>query len=416
MRSLTSHPASIRLGLVFVTAALSVAFSASALAKGSDVSFRGTVDSVTQTSDTEATVTIRLQNFNVEVLVNGDTEIESDGDDVGLAGLTAGTYIKISGFFSTDGITAEEIDILDTNEGQFRLRGLITAAGPVTGGTLITLLGVDVLVNDDTVIERRGSDVEITADELVAGMMADAAGLFDDPDLIATRLKIGDRESDAVKVEFEGTIDSISDTMLTVDTDGGGSAVVLLTDSTRIIGELVLGTFVEVRGTLNEDLAVVDAVIKVDEDGDGDADDDHGGDDDDHGPRDRGHEDDGRGLMRRSTRLEAADDVSLEGEVQTEFLETPSGQGTQELEVSFHGAERRAEFQVRVTFASGAVVDFGIVEANGGGRVKVKFRSNGGGQTPNVLGLLPDGETVKDIQRVEILDDEGNVLMTATFA
>ena len=161
--------------------------------------------------------------------------------------------------------------------------------------------------------------------------------------------------------------------------------------------------FVEIKGTLNENLAVVDAVIKVDEDGDGDADDDNSESSDGEGRR-----------ARRSNRLDAAEGLSLEGDVETEFLETPSGQQTQELELSFHNAEPNAEFQLRVTFSE-TVVDFGTVRANGGGRVKVKFRSEGAGQTANILTLLPEGETVENITMVEVLDSGGNLMLVGIF-
>ena len=314
MRLRRTHLQSMLLSLAFF-ALTSLVSPASVFAGGSDVRFRATVVSVDQTSDTEAIVTVRLQSFNVPIIVNSDTEIESSGDEVGLAGLTAGAFIKISGFFSPEGITAEEIDILDSIEGQFRLRGTISAAVSVSGGTLITLLGVDLLVNEDTAIERRGPDDGITADDLAEGMVADARGILDDTQLVATRLKIGSRESEAVIVEFEGRVASIDGTTVLVDTDGGGLAIVILTDSTRIIGELDVDKFVEIKGTLNEALAVVDAVIKVDNDGDGDADDDNSESNDDEGRR-----------ARRSTRLDAAEGLSLEGDVETEFLETPSGQ------------------------------------------------------------------------------------------
>ena len=398
-----THLRSMLLSLAFF-ALMSLVSPASASASGSDIRFLAAVAGVVQTSETEGFVIVRLQTFNVPIIVNGDTEIELSGDEVGLEGLTAGAFIKLSGFFSPDGITAEEIDILDAFEGPFRLRGRISAAGPVSGGTLITLLGVDLLVNEDTDIERRGPDGGITADDLAEGMAADASGIFDGTQLVATRLKIGSRESEAILVEFEGRVVSIDGTTVLVDTDGGGYlAIVILTDSTTIIGELAVNKFVEIKGTLNEVLAVVDAIIKVDEDGDGDADDDNPESNDGEGRR-----------ARRSTTLDAAEEVSLEGEVETEFLETPSGQQSQELEVSFHNADRNAQFQLRVTFSE-AVVDFGTVRANGGGRVKVKFRTEGAGQTPNILTLLPEGETVENITMVEVLDNEGNLLLVGMF-
>ena len=390
---------------VAALAATTLLFSTSNLmAKGSDIRFRATVVRVDQTSATEATVTVKLQSFDVGILVNADTEIESHGDEVGLEGLTAGAFVKIAGFFSDAGIVAEEIDILDTVDGQFRLRGTISAAGPVSGGTLITLLGVDVVVNEDTAISRRGPDEGVTAGDLAAGMVADVHGIFDDPQLVATRLKVGNRESEGIVVEFEGTISAIDGSTLQVDTEAGGSAAVVVTDSTRVKGDLEVGKFVELKGTLNEALAVVATIVNVDDDGDGDADDDNP-DKEEGEPR----------KARRGIRLLAAEGSSLEGQVETEFLETVGGPVIQELEIAFHNADRTQEFQVRVEFASGEIVDFGTVRANGGGRVKVKFRTNGGRIDVSLNSLLPGDETVQEIVRVEILDGEGNVVLSGTF-
>lgn len=389
------------LGVFAVT--LLVPFT-NAFAKGSPIRFAASVVSVEQTSDTEAIVTVGLQSFEIPIHVNADTEIEFNGDEVGIDGLSVGAFIKVAGFFSAEGIVAEEINILDILEGQFRLRGTITSAGPVSSRTLITLLGVDVVVTTgDTEITLRGSDELLTPDSLTEGTLADVAGIFDDDQLVATRVRVGSRASEAITVEFEGTITAIDGSFLQVDTDGGGNAAVIITDLTRVGGELAIGAFVEVKGTLNEALAVVADSIKVDIDGDGDA-------DDDHPETDRETT-----KTRRRVPLERVTDRVLQGEVETEFLETPSGERLQELEISFHRAERNEEFTLRVTFASGEVVDFGAIRANGGGRVKVKFRNHGGGGTPNILGLLPGDETVQDVVSVQVLDVEGNVILTGTL-
>jgi hypothetical protein len=283
------------------------------------------------------------------------------------------------------------------------------AVGPATGGTLITLLGVDVLVNDETRLFQRGSDDPLAASELAVGLIGDVVGIFDDDQLVATRLRTGSRASEAIVVEFDGTIASIDGATLMIDTDGGGLATVLVTDETRVRGDLVVDAFVEIRGTLDENLAVVATSIKVDRDGDGDADDDHA--------EDEANENGGGAVvdLRRGVRFDPATGEELEGEAETEFRETPSGQGFQEVEVAFHGAGRNEAFFVRVTFASGAIVDFGEVRANGGGRVKVKFRTVGGGDTPSLSGLLPPDETARDVTRIEIINGDGTIVLTADF-
>ena len=396
---------SLRLLIATSIVALLVIPPPSAAAKGSDIRFRATVVRVDETADGGATVTVRLQGFDVGILANADTEVESNGDEVGLNGLSAGTFVKIAGFFSADGIVAEEIDILDTVEGQFRLRGVISAVGLVSGGTVITLLGVDVLVIEETALRQRGPAGELSAVDLASGMVADARGILDDSQLVATHLKIGNRESDGVIVEFEGTISSISGGTLLVDTEAGGGAAVVVSDDTRVKGVLEVGKFVEVKGTLNQSLAVEASVIKVDDDGDGDADDDN-----------PDKEEGDRRKSRSGVRLVATEGGSLDGEVETEFLETPGGPVIQELEIAFHNSVRNAQFSLSVTFSGdNGAVDFGSVTANGGGRVKVRFRTNGGGNDRDLTSLLPSGRSVRDISRVEIRDSEGNIVLTGTF-
>ena len=388
---------------------LAATLTSSLYAKGTDVRFQATVNAIDATSETDATVTVQVEGFEIPIIVNSDTEIELAGEEVGLAGLSVGDFIKIAAFFSPEGITAEEMSILDGSEGEFRLRGRITAAGDVTGGTLITVISVPVLVTDDTIIERRGSDEPITRSDLLPDMLADARGIFVDPDLVARALIIGSRGSDRIKVELDGTISALGDTMIMVDTDGGGSVPVLITDDTKVHGDLIEGQFVEVKGTLEEveaELKVVAFLIKVDEDGDGDADDDHRG----------GGE--GEPLKtRRGIRLEPAEGVELEGEVETEFLETPGGQQIQELEIALHRTERDAVFHLLV-YIEDTAFDFGMIQANDGGRVKVKFRSHGAGQTPDIRSLLPVDATVADITKVEVvevLDEDVIVVLTGVF-
>ena len=301
--------------------------------------------------------------------------------------------------YSGDGPVAEEIDILDTVDGQFRLRGTITAAGPVSGGILITLLGVDVLVIDDTAVSRRGPDEGVMAYDLAAGMVADVQGIYDEPQLIATRLKVGNRESEGIVVEFEGIISAMEGSILQVDTEGGGPAAVVVTDETRVRGTLEVGKFIEVKGTLNEALAVVAAEIKVDYDGDRDADNDHR------------EVDEERSKTRREIRLRG--ESSLEGEAEIRFFREGDG-FLQRFEVEFHNAEPNATYGVRV-FIGDDALDFGTVRANVGGRVKVRFRTDGEGEERNIGLLLPEDRTVQDITRVEIIDAEGNVVLTGMF-
>src|SRR5262245_36995408 len=143
------------LGFVLV---LFAAMVQPAFSKGSDIQFHGTVSRVDFATPTNSSITLRVMGFDVVVRVTADTEVEFHGDEAELSDIKVADFVKVSGFFMNSGITATEIDIVDRGDGEFRLRGRITAVRPVTNGRLITVLGVDVLVNSDTKVERRGSN------------------------------------------------------------------------------------------------------------------------------------------------------------------------------------------------------------------------------------------------------------------
>ena len=132
-----------------------------ASAKGGDVEFHGTLTKVDNT--TTPSITLRVSGIDVKVSATPDTEVELHGDEIGLAGLHVGDFVKVIGFFANSGITAREIVIIDQGDGEFRFRGSTTAVKTTAGGTQVSLLGIDVLVNDDTKIERRGPDGGFTA-------------------------------------------------------------------------------------------------------------------------------------------------------------------------------------------------------------------------------------------------------------
>src|SRR5947209_6519416 len=66
--------------------------------KGSDVQFHGTVTRVDRTAT--PSVTVRLAGFDVTVRVSADTEFEFHGDDVDLADVRVGDFLKVSGYFA----------------------------------------------------------------------------------------------------------------------------------------------------------------------------------------------------------------------------------------------------------------------------------------------------------------------------
>jgi hypothetical protein len=367
-----------------------------ALPKGTDVKFDGTVSKVEQSTTTTGTVTVRAVGFDIPVKVTADSDIVLHGDKVGLAGIKVNDFVKVDGFFSSSGIVADEIQILDDAKGQFRLRGPVTAVATSAAGTTITVLGVAVLVDADTTLERRGPDGGITLADLKTGVQVDTTGTQENGVLVATRVKVGNREDDAVRVEFDGKITSNSDGRLLADTEGGGIAVVLVTDSTVVKGTLAVGEMIRVKGTLNSQLEVVADRIIVE------GQEDH----DDH---------EGEEHFRKEVDLlPVTSGITLKGEANVEYEKEGDESAEQKLKVEIRRAEPGKEYRILVTFGSAAAVDFGPLVADDRGNAGVRFSSNPKGKERDLRPLLQTG-TVRDITKLQISDSSKTVLIEGSF-
>lgn len=97
--------------------------------KGSELEFKAAIAGINQVAEGDSTVIVSLfsesSDFDLTIIVDANTKIEFNGNEIDLSELEIGDYIKVSAFFSDVGIVAEEIDLLDGRVGQFRLRGLI---------------------------------------------------------------------------------------------------------------------------------------------------------------------------------------------------------------------------------------------------------------------------------------------------
>lgn len=381
-------------GLVLILSAFLVQ---PVFSKGSDVRFHGTVTRVDLTS-ANSSITLRVMGFDVPVRVTADTDVESQGDETELSDIRVGDFVKVSGFFMNSGITATEITIVDRGDGEFRLRGLITAVRPVAAGTLITVLGLDVLVNSDTKLERRGPDGGFTAANLAVNQNVDTRGFHRDSQFIATRVKVGNREEDAIRVDFEGKITAVSPTRLSVDTEGGSTAVVLITTSTVVNGTPAVGRFAEVHGTLNSRLEVVASRIRVRLDRN----------DDGEPPR----------PITKFDKKVAISPVgtvsSIRGEAHAEF-EQRGSDVEQELEIDFKHGQASTDYGIRIEVAGTGAVSLGTVRTNREGQAELKLRAPARAGQPNLASVLPSGKTVRDITKVQILTGGGVVVAEGTF-
>lgn len=376
-----------------------VAFAPAAQAKGNDVQFHGTVLGVEMQSATQGVLTLRVMSFQVPVRLTGDTEIEAHGDEVGLKGISIGDFVKVSGFFTNSTIVAKEVEVLDRGEGEFRLRGPITAVRTSAAGTVITVLGVDVLVDSETKIERRGPSGGFTAANLAAGMLVDTRGDRVEGQFVATRVKVGMREEDDIRVAFAGRITAISTGRLTIDTEGGSTATVLITTATTVVGTPAVGQFAEVRGTLNSGLEVVASRVQIKESRDSD----------DHPSATSATE-----FEKEISLTAVGAGATIRGEAEIE-IEVEGGGLQQEFKLKISRAQPNTEYRIRVEIASSGQVDFGTFRTNSEGSAEVKFSTSPRDLRRDLRSLLPAGKTVRDFVSVQVLTVGGTVVLQGRF-
>lgn len=368
-------------------------------AKGNDVQFHGTVKRMELTTASQGTLTLHVMGFDVPVRLTADTEVEFHGDDLALSAIKVGDFVKVSGFFSNARITAKEVEVLDRGSGEFRLRGQIDAVRLASNGTIITVMGVSVLVDSNTKIERRGPDGGFSASNLAAGFLVDAAGVRRDGQFVATRVKVGNREDDAIRVEFAGRISRLESNRLVVDTEGGSTAVVLITSGTTVVGSPAVGRFAQIRGTLNERLEVVATRIRVKDHRDADDDDD-----------------DERVSLKFEKEIaivpiSSANPIHGSAEI---GLEQQESRIEQELEVEIKRAQPLTEYRIRIEISGAGMVDFGTFRTNSEGEAEVKFKSDAR-EGRDLRALLPAGKSVRDFLRIQILNRDSVVLAQGSF-
>ena len=100
--------------IILTFSLLLFAFSSNlAVAKGAEIKFSSLVSAISQTDSNEGTVTVSIHGIDVTVIINADTEIEESGEEIDLAILSVGDFVRINAFFSDVGIVADELEVLD---------------------------------------------------------------------------------------------------------------------------------------------------------------------------------------------------------------------------------------------------------------------------------------------------------------
>lgn len=371
--------------------------------KGSDLSFTGLVAAVDQVNSTEGKVTISIHGIEFAIIVNGDTEIHSDADEIELADISVGDFVKMNSFFSGEGIAAEEIEILDQRSEQFRLRGAISAVDTIGDETAITVMGVDIIIDSSTEISVRGSGAEILPADLMAGDLVNVRGGSTNGLLVATALHVGVREQG--DIEIEGVIVEMSEASIKVDINNGASLRAIIDENTSIGGTLELGAFVEVEGRFNTGLSIIASEIVVDVDGDGDA------DDEEQSSSGRG---DDLNVVQAGAEINLVSDGSdINGKAETKYVEE-AGEVEQELEIELEDAPVDTTYDIVVYFGNESV-EFGSFTTNSFGSAEAEYKTNPdeSGELP-LSDLLPEGLDVRDITAVEIYLG-GDVLLEGEF-
>jgi hypothetical protein len=372
-------------------------FSMSLLADSADLKFQSIVSAVSQTNSTAGTITVSIHGLDIAVIVNGDTEVNEGGEEVDLASVSAGDFVEINSFLSDQGIVADEINVLDQRNEQFRFKGVITSTNSLGGSTSITLLGVEIATTTATKITRRGfgGGSSIPGSALVVGDAVNAQGKLVDGALVASRIHVGSREPG--RIELQGKILNVTDSKISIQLENGGAFDIVFNADTVISGELIVGNVAEVEGQFNSDISLIAFEIAMDVDGDGDADDDNA----------RGiNPDDGTVDIRAEIRLKSSN-TNDNGKVETRY-QVKNGEVEQEFEVEVEDGAVGTVYTILVFF-SDTSVDFGTITANNDGEASIELEIDDGLQSQLSV-LIPEGLDVRNITRVQILVNGGVIL------
>ncbi|MBI4482671.1 MAG: hypothetical protein HY652_07250 [Acidobacteria bacterium] len=363
-------------------------------ARSVELKFQGMITAIDQESASVGTFSIHAFDFQVKVVVNAETEINgSNGDTWKLSDLSVGQFVQVSGYFSSKGLVAKEIQVRHDPRTDFEFRGFIENL--TNSGTTLTIHGVAVLLDASTRIEGEGSDSPVAVSSLVVGQPILVKGFVktltgNAKQFIASKVKVGRPDRNRLKVEFEGTIKSINGdrNILQISVRGSDApAEVLLTSETRIKGTLAVGAFVEVHGFLNSQLQVVATEIKV---GDHDADDDK-------------REPSTHTLKREIELRPTSVEPKAEGKAQFEFKSA----NEQKFQVEVEDLTPAAVYKVLVDGK-----ELGSFTTDHRGKAGVTFRTSPG---PDDRALPNTLRPVTAIKTVQVVNGSGATVLQGSF-
>jgi Domain of unknown function (DUF5666) len=204
----------------------------------------------------------------IDLIVDEATEIEDEQDNAltpdGLAAMPEGTIVKIAAVFMEEGLYARGVDIVKHND-DFELTGQVDSVDCVSG--VVVLLGFEISLSTDTIISGADGDL-LTCENITPEQFIKVEGFVTDSALTATKVKVGIPGKEHLVVEFDAVVSEMTDSewLVAIGGNNPGATVpvlVVLDESTEIIGTVEVGSEVEITGVLTPELAVLARMIKV---------------------------------------------------------------------------------------------------------------------------------------------------------
>ncbi len=82
--------------------ALAISQSNGVLAKGGELIFESEVTAIAITEGNNGSISVKIHDAEIPVIINNDTEIGEAGEDISLSNVTVGDFAEIAGFFADD--------------------------------------------------------------------------------------------------------------------------------------------------------------------------------------------------------------------------------------------------------------------------------------------------------------------------
>jgi hypothetical protein len=238
-----------------------------------EIEFTGNVESVAVNGKRIGTLFINVDNIRLTVIVNSKTIIQDQAeelltmeelDELGNEELR----VSIQGKYSSNGIAANRIRVVESSvtEDTFVVRGHVTQIQEGETGFSVSLLGVAILIDENTIVKKDG--IVVPAEEIRIGSMLTAMGSIAGDLWTATQVHILSPGKKKEILFFEGTVESYDpesgDLEIFLDGPPGGiTTPVLVTSETKVQGTIETGAYVLVIGTLNQDYVVTAKEVRV---------------------------------------------------------------------------------------------------------------------------------------------------------